>query len=356
MNNVKHLLSCSLTLVAVLWFLVSPSAAQSFTFTTIDVPCSGCPGGVAPLTAIGGINPAGDIVGVYRDALNNAHGFLLSGGQFTTIDVPGSLVGVTGNLATTARGISPSVDIVGQFTAPYNPPQSTTAPVDSPVFCPKAGSAACIKGFLYRRGEFSAVMFPGHPGAIPGRITPDGSMYGCLHDFDTMDSMFSATWSRFGDTSLRAGGGELSDSTQSCPNSMHGGATPDGNIVVGFCVDVDQDVDPDMDLTNHTHGYILQNGVLQLYDVPNSTFTALWDINPGQEMVGRYVDPTGKGHGFLQLPDGSAPINIDVPSTPPFNAVSSLAMGINPGGTIVGQYTDTSKKTHGFVAVPSGNQ
>jgi hypothetical protein len=81
--------------------------------------------------------------------------------------------------------------------------------------------------------------------------------------------------------------------------------------------------------------------------------TVIWDINPEQESVGTYVDVTGKQHGFLQLPDGSAPITIDVPSTPPFNAVLSLAQGINPGGEIVGQYRDTGGHTHGFLAVPT---
>lgn len=348
MKILKHWLLCSLAL-ATLLFLVSSGAAQSFNFTTIDFPC--CKNGIAPRTVPGGINPAGDIAGVYRDDAGRAHGFLLSGGQFTTIDVPGALVGVAGSLSTTARGIGPSGDIVGQFVAPFNPPQSTTAPLDSPVFCPKAGSAACIKGFLYSRGKFSAVMFLGHPGAIPGRITPDGTMYGCLHDFDTMDSMFSATWSRFGDTSLKAGGGELADPTQSCPNSMHGGATPDGNVVVGFCVDVDQDVDPDMDLTNHTHGYILQNGVLQLYDVPNSTFTVVWDITPGKEMVGTYIDAKGTQHGFVQLPDGSAPITVDFPG-----ATATVIQAVNPGGAIVGSYADAGNHVHGFIGVPAGDQ
>jgi len=115
---------------------------------------------------------------------------------------------------------------------------------------------------------------PGHPGAIPGRITPDGSMYGCLHDFDVMASMFSAAWTRFGDTSLTAGGGALADPSKSYPNSMHGGATPDGNTMVGFYVDM---------MTSHQHGYILQNGVVQTYDVPGSIQTVIWDINPGLE-------------------------------------------------------------------------
>jgi hypothetical protein len=329
-------IGCSLPLLS------ARSEAQSFNFAPIDVPCSACPGGIARRTAIGGINPGGDIVGVYTDAVGGQHGFLLRSGQFTSIDVPGALVGTTGTLPTVALGISPSGEIVGQFTAPVN----TSAPVDSPAYCPATGSAACIKGFLYSHSKFSTVLFPGHPGAIPGRITPNGDMYGCLHDFDTMASMFSAAWTRFGDTSLAVNGGELADPTKSFPNSMHRGATPDGSIVVGFYVDMKA-------IPNHQHGYVLQDEVLHTYDVPNSTLTVIWDINPEQESVGTYVDVTGKQHGFLQLPDGSAPITIDVPSTPPFNAVLSLAQGINPGGEIVGQYRDTGGHTHGFLAVPT---
>src|SRR5688500_18148598 len=195
--------------------------AGSFDYYSIDVPCSACPGGIARRTALGGINPAGDIVGVYTDAVGRQHGFLLSRGQFTTIDVPGELAGVAGTLPTVARGINPAGEIVGQYTAPVS-----SAPFDSPAYCPAAGSAACTKGFLYSHGRFFNVLFPGHPGVIPGRITPDGDMYGCYHDFDVMASMFSASWTRNGTTSLESGGGELADPTMSFPNSMHGGATP----------------------------------------------------------------------------------------------------------------------------------
>jgi hypothetical protein len=305
----------------------SKSVAQSFNFVSIDVPCSTCPGGIARRTAIGGISPTGDIVGVYTDAVGVQHGFLLSRGQFTKIDVPGAL-------ATVARGISPTGDIVGQYTAPVS-----SAPWGSSAYCPAVGSTACIKGFLYSHGAFSNVLFPGHPGAIPGRITPDGSMYGCYHDFDVMNSMFSAARTRFGDTSLATGGGELSNPSLSFPNSMHGGATPDGRVLVGFYVDM---------TTGHQHGYIVRNGLLQTYDVPDSILTTIWDINPAEELVGTYKDSSGKQHGFLQLSGGSAPITIDYP-----NAVTTTAMGLNPEGTIVGQYTDTTGHTHGLLAVPA---
>ena len=309
--------------------------AQSFHFEAIDVPCSNCPNGIARRTALGGINPRGDIVGVYTDAVGRQHGFLLSRGQFATVDVPGALAGVGGTLPTIARGISPSGSIVGQYTAPVNP----AVPPDSPAYCPAAGSAACTKGFLYSHGTFETVLFPGHPGAIPGRIAPDGSMYGCFHDFDVMESMFSATWTRFVTTSLAAGGGEVADPTMSFPNSMHGGATPDGRTVVGFYTDM---------IMGHQHGYVLQNGVLQSYDVPLSIRTVIWDINPGGQFVGTYDDANGRRHAFLQVLDGSAPMVVDYPG-----AVATIAMGTNPAGAIVGQYTDTTGRTHGFLAVPA---
>lgn len=348
-----------LALVAML--LPVRGAAQGFSFLSIDVPCQECPGGVARQTGIGDINNRGDIVGNYIDAVGKQHGFLLRRGKFTNIDVPGELVGSSGTLTTMALGISLSGrDIVGRFTAPYNPPISTNAPLDSPAYCPGTGSPACIKGFVYSMDEgdpddedrdadagvshFRGITFPGHPGAIPARFTPDGSLYGCLHDFDLMESMFSATWHRWGDTNLMAAGGELADPEKSYPNSMHRGATPDARIVVGFYVDM-------MVTPNHTHGYILQNGILQPYDIPDSSLTIVWQINGRHEMVGQYTDRLGMGHGFLQLPDASKPITLDVPSTAPFNAISTTATGIDSRGDIVGSYIDKTHKSHGFLAV-----
>ena len=95
-------------------------------------------------------------------------------------------------------------------------------------------------------------------------------------------------------------------------------------------------------MTGHQHGYILRNGMFRTYDVPNSTFTWIWDINPKEEFVGTYKDTSGKQHGFLQLADGSTPITIDYP-----NADTTIANGLNPEGAIVGQYTDTKGEIFG---------
>ncbi len=303
------------------------SAAQTFSFYTIDVPSS-------TSTTAFGINPAGEIVGTYNDSEGAQHGFLLSGGHFTTIDVPGWLVGAAGSLPTAARGINPEGDIVGSFTAPVNP-----APATSPAYCPAATSTYCIKGFLYSHGSFSLVLFPGHVGAIAQRITPTGDIYGCLHDFNMMSTMYGFGMSRFGDTSLQLNGGELSDPTKSAPASMENGATPDQSVRVGLYIDM---------MTGFNHGYIVREGIFQTYDVPGPLQTNIYDINPAGDFVGIYIGSGGHRHGFLQPADGSAPITLSYPG-----AVHTRAYGINPGEAVVGHYIDTGGRTHGFLALPA---
>lgn len=314
------------------------AAAQPYTFQGVDVPCSACPGGIALRTQPVGINAAGEVVGGFTDARGGAHGFLLSRGQFTTVDVPGSMVGVAGTLPTSANGINPSGDIVGNFTAPYNPPVSTAAALNDARYCPAAGSPACIKGFLYSHGTFSLILFPGHPGAIPEHISSNGTISGCLHDYDLMGSMFGAVWSRSGDANLTAGGGELIDATMSFPSSMNNGVA-ENTVMVGLY--------DDMNTPSHRHGFIVQNGDFRSYDFPSATvsLTAIWDINAGGQFVGTYVDGTGR-HGFVQNPDGSAAIQLNVPG-----GANTVANGVNPEGMIVGTYT-VSGRIHGFLAIP----
>lgn len=360
----KALLSISGLLLA-----AGPAFAQQYTYKPIDVSCpvaaTSCPagippGGVARQTAPRGINPRGDVVGFYIDTAGIQHGFLLTDGTFTTIDFP--LAGVRN---TSANGINAQGEIVGQYLLPINP----NAPPDSPVYCPNNlanGSAdpACIKAFHYRRGDYSTVMFPGHPGAIAQRITPDGDIYGCLHDHDLGMSMFGSAWTRsFGaknsvvvqDTfSLSDGGGELSD-PMGVPMSMNNGATPGGaQTIVGFFVD----------MKNTQHGYVVQNGMLRTYDpTADTNLTAIWDMNPGEQFVGAYRkagELAAKRHGFMQALDGSPAVTLDVTFMDAagniVTAFSTNAFGINPDGVIVGQYSLVSGGAlHGFVAFPTGS-
>jgi uncharacterized membrane protein len=58
------------------------------------------------------INPSREIVGFFTDSANKTHGFLLRKGEFTTIDFPGGDV-----VATQARGINPQGNIVGLYVS-----------------------------------------------------------------------------------------------------------------------------------------------------------------------------------------------------------------------------------------------
>lgn len=357
--------------VAGMLMLAGQAFAQQYTVVSIDVRCpstadaSACPAGLAPgqvaaQTSARGINARGDIVGSYV-AAGRQRGFLLSQGRYTSLDFP-----VPGVRATIANGINARGEIVGQYTLPVhdliNPP-----PEQSPLYCPAATDPACIKGFHYRDGRFSTVMFPAtvdehgqehkHPGAIAQRITGDGDIYGCVHDHDLGMSMFGAAWTRFGAFSLASNGGQLSD-PMGIPMSMNNGATPGGDIVVGLFVD----------MFNQQHGFLVRNGMLESYDpTPATNLSAIWDINPSQQFVGTYREAgelPGRRHAFLQNPDGSDPITLNFTCQEPAGcagapfgtvAFSTIAFGINADGVIVGQYVLVSGTgAHGFVAIPPG--
>jgi len=268
-------------------------ARDQAVYSSIDFP-----GAVS--TNAWGINPWGEIVGLYVDTGGKQHGFLLSGGQFTSIDYPGAI-------ATDARGIGPDGEIVGSYTnAPGGPPN--------------------IHGYLLGHGTFTPVRFPGYLGSIAQRITPNGDIYGCNHNIDMMASMHGFVRTAAGYTQLDV------------PASMHTGATPDGTVIVGLYTDL---------TTGLSHGYFVRNGKFQPFDVPGSNLTAAWDINPSESVVGQFSDTTGISHGFV-LNEGEFTA-IDFPA-----AIVTKAHGINPAGDIVGLYVDSSGKQHGFLRSVAG--
>jgi len=86
--------------------LSSPLPASDFQFGSFDIPG-------ALLTWVFAVNANGQIVGLYRDSNNVAHGFLvdirdLSTGKYTQIDVPGATF-------TNASNINARGDIVGRW-------------------------------------------------------------------------------------------------------------------------------------------------------------------------------------------------------------------------------------------------
>ena len=282
-----------LSLGCILTILSKPTFAQSFTFTSIDVPG-------ATFTVAEGINPEGRITGFYIDSAGT-HGFVLNRGGFSApIDYPGAI-------STDARGISPTGAIVGTFK------NSLT-------------DVSQWHGYLLSHGVFTEVQAPGYLGSIAQRITPTGHIYGCTHDTDFGANMRGFVRSPSGDYSIF-----------DVPSSMHNGATPDGNIVAGLYNNL---------TTGVRYGYIVRNGNFMPFLVPGSLSTEAYDVSPQGNVVGDFADATGL-HGFLRTADGVY-ITIDFSG-----AKATAARGSDPGGSIVGWYVDAGNSTHGFLAVPT---
>jgi uncharacterized membrane protein len=95
-------------IVGVVWPTQSESHAykvENGVYTLLDLPSS-----VASSFAWD-VNPSGEIVGYFLDGSNRNHGFLLNRKGFTQIDYPGKDV-----VFTRAVGINPQGDIVGVYT------------------------------------------------------------------------------------------------------------------------------------------------------------------------------------------------------------------------------------------------
>ena len=264
---------------------------RSLRFTPIDFP------GAVATTAFG-INARGEVVGSYTDSSNKTHGFVQIGELFRSVDFPGAAF-------TRARGISPADEIVGSYRLPGEPPVNA-------------------HGYLLTRGgEFRRVDFPGHTSTIPQRIGPDGTILGCFHDTDTMGTMHGFVNQ----------GDEFAEFAT--PASMHNGATPSGKTIVGLYTD----------MTGRGRAYLLKSdGEFIPFDVPGSTSTAGWDINPARRAVGVYQDAAGQSHGFLVDRHWNF-ATLDYPG-----ATLTQAFGINPRGDVVGSYVDSANRTHGFLA------
>lgn len=185
--------------VPVLLAFVAAALAQSnvknlnLAFTTIDVPG-------ATLTSVNGINTAGDMVGWYaNDSFGPYHSFLLKAGNFTFFDYPGAV-------STEAMGINDSGLIVGfegdffskgflydgtAFTTIRVARNSRTQPYginNAGDVVGGAGTPYETLAFVMHGGAFKVVNFPGshvyayaaginNVGQIVGWSTPDNAAY-----------------------------------------------------------------------------------------------------------------------------------------------------------------------------------
>lgn len=266
------------------------TARDTFDYTEIIVPH-------AVLSNAQGINARGDVVGIYRDAAAKVRGFLWQAGSVTVIEYPDAVL-------TEARGISPSGEIIGTYRMAGEPTVN-------------------VHGFLRRiDGTFVRIDYPGHTNTIPQRILPDGTILGCRHDHDLMDTMR-------GIAILPDGTATETDTFA----SMHNGATPSGKRVVGLFMNM---------MTNRSESYVIENGEFMEFVVPDSIQTSAWDMNPRGEIVGVYRDSSNRVHGFVR--QGDRYLTVDVPG-----ATITRVFGINAGGDVVGNFVDAAGRIRGFL-------
>jgi hypothetical protein len=155
------------------------------------------------------------------------------------------------------------------------------------------------------------------------RFGPKGEIVGCIHDRDTMGSMYgvifsAGRWSRF-----------------AMSTTMHNGITPSGDFVglefmrwIGYRVD--------------------RHGNIETLMYPGAAGTEVWDVNPRGETVGVWWRDRGttpasfEGRAFLRSAAG------EYRTIHPAGASFSIAFAIAPNGHVVGSFADESGR-HGFL-------
>ncbi len=276
--------------------LAGADSQPQYEFTSFDFPG-------ALQTEATGINPAGDIVGIYQDTALAVHGFLRRNGEFTSVDYPAADGGPR-VVRTQAGGINPQGDIVGAYKL--------------------AGESNIVwhSFLLTRHGEYRNIDVPGWTGTVATGILPDGTIVGCVHQTNMNTTMYGFVRDADGDVSVSSYSG-----------TMNYGATPDRSTIVGRYIDVSTPP------AQH-YGLVLDESGAHHFRVPGSSFTQAWGINPRGEVVG-YFTKDGLVRGFVK--DGDEFTVISYP-----DAVQTYALGINASGDIVGGAWDGSRE-HGFV-------
>ena len=265
--------------------VVSSALGENPTFATIDFP--GAAG-----TQAWGINPRGDIVGLYTLTDKSTHGFLLSGDRFTAIDYPGSAV-------TLANGINPAGDIVGEFGLTLT---------------------AAHRGFLLTaEGHFTAIDYPNATFTAAIGINPRGDIVGIYTLADNVTRGFL----------LSAGKFTAIDYPGTSVTTVINGMNARGDVVGGYTI------------SGVSHAFLLSNGQYTSIDYPNGAFTTATGVNSSGDIVGRFRDAGGINHGFL-LSQGQF-TTLDFPG-----ATFTGATSITPAGDILGRQT-AAGVSHGFL-------
>ncbi len=267
-----------------------------FEFTPLDFPG-------ALYTEASGINPEGDVVGLYFGG-GAYHGFVLRDGQFASIDFPSAPDGPA-VLRTQAGGINSAGDIVGAYRLAGQPGYVWHA------------------FLLTRHGEYQNIDVPDWNGTLATGILPNGTIVGCVHKTNMTTTMH-------GFVRDPDGGVRVLDK----PGTMLYGATPDLTLLVGRYIDT-------LTLPAQHFGLLVDADGEHYFRVPGSGFTQAWGVNPRGEVVG-YYSMNATLSGFLKRGDELTTIAYP-------DAADSYVLGISADGDIVGGFSDAAGVGHAFV-------
>jgi hypothetical protein len=299
----------SVSAVFCLLALASPTAAKP-SLITIDYPG-------AQNTYLLGINPQGDIVGAFDDALGQ-HGFALRNGEYTALDWPGALW-------TNAYGINPKGDIVGQYG-----------------WYDLATQTYTTQGFFLRKGIFYPVEVAGQQNTMPFKINPDGMIVGCNHHNVTNQGGTDLN-TMMGFSMYLSG-----DAEHTMTRSMNLGVNPAGDIVGYYFAT------PSGTPSNRAEwSYLIRKGEMSFFQFPDAYATLATDINARGTIIGRYRLLTPSTfHGFI-LDEGEFQ-SFDISG-----ATQTFPFGISSTGDVAGYYivgSGTTAVYHGFLLTTRGGR
>jgi len=89
-------------------------------------------------------------------------------------------------------------------------------------------------------------------------------------------------------------------------------------------------------------------GTVTQIDIPDApTFSASYQLNGRNVLVGYYIDSSAINHGFYQDETGTLHFPIDPPGS-----TGTILFGINDKGWMVGRFSDSAAVTHGLLFIP----
>jgi hypothetical protein len=285
---VRRLIAAGLAASIIVFASWAPPASGAFVFTTLDNPAA-APGGTVPNDVEGG-----RVVGTFRDASGDSHGFVFDGATWTPLDHPAAAP----PRGTQANGISNGlicgtfVDDSGQtsgflfdganWTTLQHPPlgigrvDTFARGISGDTVVGYYIESVIARGFVYRGGSFTDFVVPGGIGTFPDDVDPARAV-GTYDDLVTTHGFVSV------------GGVPV---TLDHPLGLPLGTFltgVDGRYVIGNYLSLED---------GSSHGFVYDGSSFIPLDVPGATDTSLNGIG-GTRIVGTYVDAAGETHGFV---------------------------------------------------------